>query len=164
MSCRNSALKKLSGFLENYLPILNTHMVHFYTGNEWAKLDEHLKLDLMALDDSQLVLLPDDLLHFGQRKLDHIGPSLMALMDGIKQHSLESLGVLDDLTTIWAEMNINPLSSAVHFDKFMTMKKTHEVAVLCDIIASLANHQEHLIVDLGCGRGYVKKNHFLSLN
>ena len=64
--------------------------------------------------------------------------------------------VLDDLATVWKEMKINPLSSAVHFDKFMTEKKTHEVAVLCDIIASLANRapsQEHLILDLGCGRG-----------
>ena len=156
MCCRKSALKKLSGFLEKYLSILNTHMVHFFTGNEWAKLDEQLKSDLMTLDESQLVLLPDDYLHLGERKLDHIGPNLMALMDGIKQHSLESLGVLDDLATVWKEMQINPLSSTVPFDKFMTVKKTHEVTVLCDIIASLANNQEHLIVDLGCGRGYVK--------
>ena len=131
-------------------------MVHFYTGHEWEKIDGQLKSDLMALDEFQIAQLPDDLLHFGERKLDHIGPSLLALMKGLKQHSLKSLDVLDDLATVWKEMKINPLSSAVHFDKFMTEKKTNEVAVLCDIIASLANRapsQEHLILDLGCGRG-----------
>lgn len=157
------ALEKLTCFLEPYLPIINAHMVHFFTGQEWNNLSPELQTDLLALDEMQLAKLPDDHLNIGSRNLDHIRPTLRQLMEDIQKHSLCSLKVLDDLPSIWNCMGIQPLTSTIHFDKFMSAKKTHEVGALSDVIASLSNQTgSNLIVDLGCGKGALGS--ILSLN
>ena len=157
------ALEKLASFLEPFLAILNTHMVHFYTDNEWNKLSQGLQSDLLALDEGQLAKLPDDFINMAEKKLDHIRPDLRQLMESIGQHSLSSLGVLDDLPSVWNRMGIQPITSAIHFDKFMSVKKTHEVGALGDIIASLSRHtNSKLVLDLGCGKGAL--GNMLSLN
>lgn len=160
----NAALVKLSTFLEPYLPIVNTHMVTFYTGNVWEQLDERWREDLMNLNYTQLAELPHDFLNLSQKKPDHISSHLLQLMEDISSHTLDALNVLDDLTSVWQQMEIKPLNSLIHFEEFMTVKKSHEVAALCDVIASLANDttQNQLIVDLGCGRGALAS--MLSLN
>lgn len=161
-----AAITNLSTFLEPFLSIVSTHMVHFYTGEVWKKLSQSkpgLQSDLMALTDTQLAELPQDYLNIRSNKPSHIGPDLLQLMEGISRHTLDSLNVLDDLSSVWQEMNIKPLSSLIHFDKFMTGKKSHEVGALCDVIASFANFtQSKLVLDLGCGKGALAS--MLSLN
>lgn len=158
-----SALEKLSSFLESFLPILNTHMVHFYTEEIWGKLKSELQAELMAMNDTEITELPNDYLNISVSKPSHISPSLLQLMEDIFKHNLESLNVLDDLPSVWKQMDIKPLSSPIHFDKFMTVKKCHEVGALCDTVASFANYTaSKLIVDLGCGKGALAS--MLSLN
>lgn len=158
-----NALKKLHCFLEPFLPIVNTHMVHFYTGKVWEKLNPGLQSDLVALTDDQLAELPNDYLNIGTRKPSHLAPSLLQLMEDVNKHNLDSLQILDDLPSVWQQMGVNPLTSLIHFDKFMTVKKSHEVGTLCDVIASFANYTDNkLIVDLGCGKGALAS--MLSLN
>lgn len=161
-----AALTSLSTFLEPFLSIVSTHMVHFYTGQVWEKLSQvkpGLQCDLMALSDTQLAELPKNYLNIKVNKPSHIGPDLLRLMEDISRHTLDSLSVLDDLSSVWEEMNIKPLTSLIHFDKFMTGKKSHEVGALCDVIASFANFtQSKLILDLGCGKGALAS--MLSLN
>lgn len=158
-----NALKKLSSFLEPFLPIVNTHMVHFYTDKVWGRLKSGLQADLMAMNDNQIAEIPNDYLNIGVSKPSHIPTSLLQLMEDVSKHNLESLNVLDDLPSIWEQMDIKPLSSPIHFDKFMTVKKCHEVGALCDTIASFASYSDSkLIVDLGCGKGALAS--MLSLN
>lgn len=158
-----AALKTLSTFLEPFLPIVNTHMVHFYTDQVFAKLSQDLQSDLMALSDTQIAELPNDYLNISKSKPSYIASNLLQLMEDIDEHNLDSLNVLDDLPSVWKEMDIKPLTSLIHFDKFMTVKKSHEVGALCDTIASFANYTDSkLIVDLGCGKGALAS--MLSLN
>lgn len=158
-----AALSQLSTFLEPYLPIVKTHMVHFYTEKVWDNLNATLQTDVMALTDIQLLELPNDYLNIKAVKPLHIGPGLLQLMEGISQHTLDSLKVLDNLSNVWQQMGIKPLSSLIDFDKFMNAKKSHEVSALCDVIASFANYTESkLVLDLGCGKGALAS--MLSLN
>ncbi|XP_046632369.1 probable methyltransferase-like protein 25 isoform X3 [Daphnia pulicaria] len=158
-----AALKTLSTFLEPFLPIVNTHMVHFYTDQVFEKLSQDLQSDLMALSDTQIAELPNDYLNISKSKPSYIASNLLQLMEDIDEHNLDSLNVLDDLPSVWKEMDIKPLTSLIHFDKFMTVKKSHEVGALCDTIASFANYTDSkLIVDLGCGKGALAS--MLSLN
>lgn len=155
-----TALHKLITFLEPYLPVVNAHLVHFYSDDEWNRLDIGLQSDLLVLDETQLGNLPRNFL---ESNFETYGQHLTCLLKEISLHSLDSLDVVDNLDTMWNQSKIKPLESQINFDKFMKAKKTHEVGVLCDIIASLANHSgTDLIVDLGCGKGALAS--MLSLN
>ena len=150
----STALSKLSSFLAPFLPLVNAHMVHFITGNIWGNLDVSLQCELLNLDKQHLANLPDDFLNIHSSESPHIGPSLRKLMEDVSSHTLASLNVLDDLQTLWNRLGIDPLTSMFNFDKFMKVKKTHEVGALCDVIASLAKKSQcELILDLGCGKG-----------
>lgn len=156
----STALDKLVSFLDPYLPVVNTHLVHFYSDDKWNQLDPGLQSDLLALDETQLGNLPEDFL---ESNFENYGLHLTSLLKDIDQHSLDFLGVVDSLETVWSQLEIEPLESQINFDKFMKAKKTHEVGVLCDVIASLAdNSGNELIVDLGCGKGALAS--LLSLN
>jgi len=156
----STALGKLVDFLVPHLPVVNTHLVHFYSENKWNRLDEGLQSDLLALDETQLADLPQEFL---ESNFKNYGQHLTHLLKDINQHSLDALGVVDDLETVWSQSEIKPLESQINFDKFMKAKKTHEVGVLCDVVASLAdNSNSELIVDLGCGKGALAS--MLSLN
>lgn len=158
-----NALKKVSQFLEQHLGIVNTHMVHFYTGQEWEKLPMNLQTDLLSLTEKELAGLPSVFLTENSEEASHIPLTLGKIMKEINSYSLESLNALDDLSNLWQYLGIEPLRSMIHFDKFMKVKKTHEVGALCDVIASLASQtKSELIIDLGCGKGALGS--MLSLN
>ena len=57
-----TALHKLITFLEPYLPVVNAHLVHFYSDDEWNRLDIGLQSDLLVLDETQLGNLPRNFL------------------------------------------------------------------------------------------------------
>ena len=92
------ALQKLHHFLEPFLPIVNTHMVYFYTGKVWEKLNSGLKADLESLTHNQLTELPNNYLNIAVRKPSHIGPTLLQLMEDINMHNLKIYKILDSTT------------------------------------------------------------------
>merc|ERR1712071_57297 len=114
----------------------------------------------MSLNEAQLANLPSDFL---DSNWENYGEHLTFLMKSISNHTLDSLNVVDDLQTVWEQLGIEPLESLINFDKFMNVKKTHEVGALCNIIASISKYcNNDLIIDLGCGKGALAS--LLSLN
>ena len=150
------ALSKLADFVELHLPILNAHMVSFFTDEVWQLLNENLQADLLQLNSEQCAQLPYELFNFHLKSSSHIGLSLHNLLSSIHQHSLKSLNVTSTTEQVLDQLQAAapPALLAVPFEEFMTEKKSHEVSSLCDIISPLALHcKTDILIDLGCGKG-----------
>lgn len=150
--CRR--LDELISYLEPLVPISDSHMVSFITGDLWGKLvpddiraeyETHQSTNIFNLffgeSNNNNALLHNFMETASSFYTNSNSSGIFYGMNEFKRH-LVTLGC--------------PPSSSLNFDKFMCPKKTHEVEAMSDITAVISRfaNVKH-IVDIGDGKGYL---------
>lgn len=160
----NEALGQVVTFLTPLVPLIGCHMVDFLTLRHWDNLlPPQIQHDLLSLPTSVLHQLPSAALphacqhaEAGSSEPWSVSSSdLPTFLSQVRSHCPAALGVTTPIEQILdqygsAEISVVPMKG------IMSLKKTHEVDVMAQVIARLAKGLGvNWLVDLGSGRGYL---------
>ena len=158
----SSALTKLATLITKYHDLLNVCMVDFVTKKVFDNvLNNDLKENLNQLTESEICSLPEKI--FGSVNVSISNKkSLGHLMNELRQHTLESLGVVqckeELLSQLQSYKSPESVTSLKHFDRFMSEKKMHEVVVMNEVISYLCTDKSvETLIDLGSGKAYLSQ-------
>ena len=155
------ALTKLAKLIAKHHGIINVCMVDFLTKDIFNNtLECDLKISLNQLTEAEICSLPERFFGVENKSFDH-QQALDMLVNELRQHTLESLGVVlstDSLYSFIETCEVKTGTNLKHFDKFMSDKKMHEVVAMSDVVDRLCTaHSVDRIVDLGSGKAYLSQ-------
>lgn len=160
-----SNIDRIITFLEPR-DFINCHMVSYICDDLWKKfIPEGIRNEVKTTEDVESAIK----LFFHQN--DYSSPELIAKHQHLYKHIqhtksfyLENLSdklyiTADELQDEFKKMNIEHSGgiNSLSIREFMKEKKNHEVEVISGIIAKLSKShgKDHLIIDLGDGKGYL---------
>lgn len=149
-------LNKLTQFIKPLLSLANSHMVDFFTENNFKNfVDKDIQQEIEEIGP-QLILKS----LFNNTK-EELCPHLHKFILNCRENSLENIEppTCFGLKTFQNELTLlgrNNSASGLRLEVFMTSKKSHEVEVLTEIISRIAeiSKTKHF-VDIGDGKGYL---------
>lgn len=145
------------GNLKAYLPLANSHMVHFITKNMFENIlpkQIQLEVNKLSVDELNSIVLTN----FTALKYDDKAPKLCEFLN--KTNNLYMMENINCLTveTFCEHLGTRGFSEcSEHIVKnLMSVKKTHEVEIMSGLVAALAKTENcSHIVDVGGGKGYL---------
>lgn len=156
-------IERIIGFLDN--DFINCHMVTFLCDNLWTKfIPEEIRNEIKCNDDVATAIklffdqenAPPELIRKHQQLFNHIQKTKTFYLENLPGQKL--FITTDELLEEFKKRNI-PHTTGLNLTirEFMKEKKNHEVEIISRLVATLANArgQEHLIVDVGDGKGYL---------
>ncbi|XP_033881045.2 methyltransferase-like protein 25 [Acipenser ruthenus] len=159
-------LDAIQRFLSVSLRISNAHTVDFYTEdvwNEFVAVPPESVLAVITGCNQQTAPVPVEeesslcFCGFGDDSLKLV--DVASFLQAAKAHSLPHLQVctsLEDLLQGLQGEGRESTDKAVGTDDFMNDKKSHEVKVMSELVASLAKYCNiQQVIDLGSGKGYL---------
>jgi len=160
MSCLQNDLLRLTSFLSDYHPVVDTCMVTFISEDLYRVLPDPIGAELLNLSDETLSVLPsllfsDDLspldgAEFTRKLILHLKSlSIDSLLEK-RNSQLGFMAASNEVEDIKADLQ--------YFDKIMPPKKTHEVQLMSAVVRRLvANNNAQFLVDLGSGKAYLSQ-------
>ncbi|XP_041114072.1 methyltransferase-like protein 25 [Polyodon spathula] len=160
-------LDAIKRFLSVSLRISNAHTVDFYTEdvwNEFVAVTPESVLTVITGCNQQTAPLPVEeeesspcSCGFGDDSLKLV--DVASFLKAAKAHSLPHLQVCTSLEDLLQELRGGARESTdkvLGTDDFMNDKKSHEVKVMSEVVASLARYCNiQQVIDLGSGKGYL---------
>jgi hypothetical protein len=163
-------LKKCLSVLEPYLPFLNAYSTDFITHNYWEKfIDKSIADKVLKLSDDELARLPGGLLFQRQNKNSSLDSDLNSapnsecsptlsdiserrprwphknledFLTSIMSCTLPNLGVDTSLQTLKQRCFTSSKYDALSIHHYMSEKKCHEVEIMGEVCARLADSME----------------------
>jgi len=154
-------LNSLTNSLRGFLPLANSHMVHFFTHNSFEKnvpkclQEEIMSLDVDELNKVFLGSLSKDGLPLG---LDQKIPNLINFLRQTQNLSLRQNSLCLSFDELFEKLESKCHSESTRhiFKHLMSVKKSHEVEIMSAVIATIAKEENCThIVDVGGGKGYL---------
>lgn len=161
-------LKAITDFLAIYRPLIDCHMVGFFTNNLWEK---HVPLNIR--EEVKTVTLNEVLLEFwgANDKLCGSHPESSLYTKNIRKFVADArscyLGSFSDCLSLselqeFLQQRGCSKYNIVLDQSFMSLKKSHEVEVMSSIVASICKALDcHHVIDIGGGKGYLSSVLFL---
>ena len=153
MSCLfriTEALDNLVTLLTPQMELVSTCMVDMIDQDLFSILPVTIQAELLTLSEENLSKLPSFL--FTAVDISEDTPQLNEILKKLRQHSLESLGLVTD-----EECDDDP-GLLEFWDKIMSEKKTHEVCEMAKfVIHHVQKYNIESLVDLGSGKAYLSQ-------
>uniref|UniRef100_A0A1B6E0U3 Methyltransferase domain-containing protein n=2 Tax=Clastoptera arizonana TaxID=38151 RepID=A0A1B6E0U3_9HEMI len=150
-------INEMIGFIKPFLPLVNCHLVNFITDNLFDKLiPKEIKEEVVAMKTDELKLLfLNNFKHCNNEcRVSQLGTYFLKT----KMMSLSHNGgciSLEKLKQILSNKSQDDFKS-LPFQGFMSLKKGHEVEIMCALTTFIANNFKYShIVDIGGGKGYL---------
>lgn len=153
-------LQESVGFISRYLPLVNSHMVEFFSNNLW---DVHVPSKIKTEFEEK---------HWDKGSvvdifIEHLksdNSELGKFMQSCSANSLENNELIISVDELREDSSINKClyRDLSNKDTFMSEKKFHEVTKMSELVADLvtATDATH-VIDIGDGKGYLSS--YLSL-
>lgn len=153
--------------------LLNCHMVSFICDDLWeTHIPESIKKEVPTIEDVDSAIDLYLNLESANPELIKKHQNLYSLIETSRQFRLETLDdklfiTTEELFEEFSKKGI-PLDVGLNLSipQFMKVKKGHEVEIAAKVIAALAHarNREHLVVDVGDGKGYLSSRLSLEYN
>ncbi|XP_066579572.1 putative methyltransferase-like protein 25 isoform X2 [Amia ocellicauda] len=164
-----TTLDAIKEFLTISLRIANAHTVDFYTGDVWAAYMAVPPENVLSVIGSRQERAPLDaetqgsIVHkmapYGFSKDTKHLVDVARFLDAAKAHSLPNLPVCTPLRGLMHSLHGGTFKSrdvTLRTDEFMNSKKSHEVQIMSELVASLTKHcRIQQVIDIGSGKGYL---------
>lgn len=122
--------KRVVSYLEAQKPLMDAHMVDFFTSSHWdTLLSRETREDLESLSEQQLTRLPSACTESEDFKT--LGENLKNFLTEATQAQLKSFAWVKDQKDFASESKVDLISH------IMTPKKAYEVDVMSDVINCL---------------------------
>ncbi|KAI3986106.1 hypothetical protein MKX01_036415 [Papaver californicum] len=150
-SCRtaNETLEWINAihdFLKPYKPLLNSHVVHFFTDKLWESVDQQWIDCLRHEPIANLLQIPSGVIQ------DYWPCSLKEFV--LTLGSLVFPREPADIQRVLPDLDVIPVNNVL--GQGMNLKKKHEVEVLAAVINSIARSAgAKTVIDVGSGQGYL---------
>lgn len=156
---RNKLQDKVS-FISRYLPLVNSHMVEFFSNNLWdAYVPNKIRTEFKENNWDK-----GNIVNTFVENLTSNTTELGKFLLSCSANSLDNNEVIISIDELRKNLSINKCSNmdCASKDKFMSEKKFHEVTKMGELVADLvmATDATH-IIDIGDGKGYLSS--YLSL-
>ncbi|XP_066909267.1 probable methyltransferase-like protein 25 [Halyomorpha halys] len=147
-------------FISKYLPLVNSHMVEFFSNNLWeAHVPEEIQSEFNEKNWNS-----GNIIDIFLENLSSNNSELGRFIQSCSVYSLEQNEIIRDTDKLRKDFQINRFSNkeCAYKDTFMSEKKFHEVKEMSELVADLvvATDATH-IIDIGDGKGYLSS--YLSL-
>ncbi|OVA07354.1 Methyltransferase domain [Macleaya cordata] len=139
-------INAINDFLIPYKPLLNSHVVNFFTDRLWESVDKQWIDCLRHESVENLLQIPSGVIQ------DNWPSSLKEFV--LTSTSLVFPREQGNLQMTLPDLHVTSLSSVLA--QGMNLKKKHEVEILAAVITSIAkNAGAQTIIDVGAGQGYL---------
>ncbi|XP_039286789.1 methyltransferase-like protein 25 [Nilaparvata lugens] len=145
-------LIEMTDYIKPFLPILECHMVNFYTNNLWSKnVPEKIKVEVEKCN-----LIVNEF--FEESPSIKNSKELQTFIESAKKYFPSTLDVClheKEFYNLFKDWNCSRANTLLD-NSFMSFKKSHEVEVMSNVIKYLSEGFgcSH-ILDLGGGKGYL---------
>lgn len=146
-----SRLKDALVYIQPYIPLIDSHMVSFFTANLW---ETHVPFSIKK----EFNVITDNIVDIFSCAASGDGTKFKELSRFLQSVTEMSTAEVESLSII----QIKEILALGNYDfkrpplgEFMSKKKSHEVEVLVEFVAALTNHTgvTH-VVEIGDGKGY----------
>lgn len=147
-----NTLDNVIAFLEPYLPLVNCHMVDYFTTDAYNRLiPENIQLEVHNIGAKEII---NCLLDGNLNRTPHLENYFNSCNKFITKNCTKTCISVDDFYKKLLDGNL--ITSGIKLNRFMSTKKSHEVEALSALAANIYNisNTSHLI-DIGDGKGYL---------
>lgn len=166
-------INKIIDFLEPQKQFLNCHMVSFICDDLWeTHIPDSIKKEVPTIEDVDSAIDLYFNLDSANSELIKKHQNLFTLIETSRKFRLETLDdklfiTTEELFEEFSRMGVSlDIGLNLSIPQFMKIKKGHEVEIAAKVIAALARtrNREHLVVDVGDGKGYLSSRLSLEYN
>ncbi|CAH1400739.1 unnamed protein product [Nezara viridula] len=153
-------LQESVSFISSYLPLVNSHMVEFFSNDLWeAHVPNKIKTEFKEKHWNK-----ENIIDIFLENLEASHSELGRFIQSCSANSLEKNEIIIGIDELQKAFRMNRCSNmdCVNKDKFMSEKKFHEVKKMSELVADLVRTTDAThVIDIGDGKGYLSS--YLSL-